>query len=330
MELLQTHLSKRIPHLFADGKLGHKLAIEVPLTLDGNRTASRVGQNVGHGHFFKNGHVLRVFERKLRWASVTVEDGFTKYEFIADFTMDDAKLVLKNFQWNHFLLGVHILGEKVSLEEVQELLLEYMEDDNDWHKGYMVLSDFPDDYFHPNKELIISPEHGTAPMRHLNRPAIQISPGPGGLRALQRDALRPMSRYFSFYGGLLQPLKPVKKGKIINGVIWMNDRPNNQPYPLLLYHKLKIQDPQTLYGLAERVLFASTCTSHEPGFVCLKDTLDEFIYLEDKVVFIESSEEFVLHLFHLMTKDEDESAHYGAPTEDFPKIQMPEFMAQAN
>lgn len=162
MVFLKTCLMERFPELFLNDTLVNKLAIEVPLECDRDELFldPKVGQTVRHGlfngHGFHNGHVLRVFEGKLRWASVTVVNGVTDYFFVADLAMIDGKLVVQNFQWKGF---GDFRAYKLNMDQdyVELWLAEHNDDDNYWHEGYKVLTEFPDDEFHPEKVLYIHP-----------------------------------------------------------------------------------------------------------------------------------------------------------------------------
>jgi hypothetical protein len=84
----------------------------------------------------------------LRWDGITVEDEISKYDFLADLTIRDGRLIVNRFQLNTFALGVKLL----SARDATDYLNEYMEEGNDWHIGYTILKTYSDK-FHPSNAI---------------------------------------------------------------------------------------------------------------------------------------------------------------------------------
>jgi hypothetical protein len=66
-------------------------------------------------------------------------------------------------------------------------------------------------------------------------------------------------------------------------------------HPIFLYHNLKVSNKNDLIGMAARVLFATSCNSHEPGAVDILAAVDE---LRETGAMAKVAEEIVLDLFN--------------------------------
>ena len=130
MDLVLQGLLQSKPELFDAIALKDDIAVTIPVKIDGvSEVAPVIGQAIGHSCSYVNGHVLRTAGELLRWASVTVEGGRTKYDFVADMTLIDGKLSVVTMQMNTLLMGVQLLSPK----DAADYLGEYMDDMNDWH-----------------------------------------------------------------------------------------------------------------------------------------------------------------------------------------------------
>lgn len=121
----------------------------------------------------------------------------------------------------------------------------------------------------------------------------------------------------------------VRKGDIIHGILWISTNKTREimdgkPYPMFLYHKLKVHDVKELTGNAQQVLCATLANCHESGSVSINDAVNDFRKDGDKAVFIKYDESIVLDFFYQFTED---PYKYGQRMESVPVLAMPDFMA---
>ena len=300
---LKRSLEARIPELsFRDDHFAENLAIDIALSLDGKATQIHdVGMKPGNHLTYKNGHIIRTAGDKLRWTGITIENGISKYDFVADFTVRGGKLNVEYFQLNLFALGVKVLPT----DDATDYLNEYMEESNDWHVGYMVSSG-QKDKFHPSNVLLIPDEGDDAAVKRLE--VVPVSP------ALLKFLRQTEDRR-------LEPLT-ARRGETIHGIMWLkNEQTDQQFYPMILYHKLRVQKPTRLAGYAERVLWANFCDCHEPGSVDIAQCVDD-LREDSEAVFVAYTEDVVLHFFHRLTADEGD-ASYGKSLDQEPAVVLP-------
>lgn len=303
-------LKQRIPELFKeDGSLAEH-CVHIPISIDGNKRRAVSGQQVGNNVYYINGHQVLASGNKLRWLAVTVEGGVTKYDFIADLTLTAGTLTLDKFQLNTFLAGVRTTPPD-PVSDAWDYLAEYMDEDNDWHEGYEVLPfTNADETLHPDKELLIPSETGTAPTRDMQVHIIRPEPC-------------SWPKLLNWLGGSNFEKLKVREGEIIHGILWVNTARIGKVYPMFLYHGLKIRDRKYVEGLAKRCLIGTSPDMHEPGSVNLTDEVTE-LREKGKAVFIKYDEAIVLDLFHQFTHDE--AIVYGQRMASPPTIVMPDFM----
>lgn len=135
MDHFSQRLKARIPELFLDKLLADNVFVSIPVSLDGRTTQIRdVGVDIDDHFMYVNGHVLCTTGDRLRWCGITVENGTSKYDFVADLTISNGTLRVDHFQLNTFVLGVKVL----SATDAADYLHEYMKEDNDWHTGYTI------------------------------------------------------------------------------------------------------------------------------------------------------------------------------------------------
>ena len=202
------------------------------------------------------------------------------------------------------------------VSDAWDYLAEYMDEDNDWHEGYEVLPfTNADETLHPDKELLIPSEAGTAPTRDMQVHIIRPEPC-------------SWPKLINWVGGSTFEKLKVREGEIIHGILWVNTKRTRKitggsPYPMFLYHGLKIRDCKDVEGLATRCLIGTSPDMHEPGSVNLTDAVTE-LREKGKAVFIKYDEAIVLDLFHQFTHDE--AIVYGQRMASPPTIVMPDFM----
>ena len=301
-------LQARVPSLFFEGRLADNVAVSVPMSLDGERTGIfDAGIDVGRDHYtYVNGHVLRTAGDRLRWAAITVEDGMSKYDFVADLTIQNGSLTVNSFQLNTYALGVKLL----TADEAADYLNEYMREDNDWHAGYTT-ANAHNDKFHPLNDLQIPDEHDAASVKRIKVTRVPINVPTAKAKFLRQTEDKRLEEFST------------KRGATIHGILWAkNTRTGHKFYPMFICHKLRVQTPKQMAGLAGRVLCAAFCDCHEPGGVNLADSIDELRQGPNaEAVFIVYPEDVVLHFFHKMTADERHV--YGKALDQEPMIVLP-------
>ena len=236
----------------------------------------------------------------------------TKYDFIADLTLTAGHLALDKFQLNTFLLGV-MSAPPEAVSFAWDYLAQYMTV-NDWHEGYTAGALDAAADLHPAKELLIPSEVGTAPTRSVHVHVIRAPEPP---------------KLLDWLGGSSFETLKVRKGETIHGILWVSTaqtrRVNNgMPYPMFLYHEIKIKSAKQVEGLVTRGLVGTSPGMHEHGSVNLTDAVTELRENGDKAVFIKYDEAIVLDLFHQFTHDE--AVPYGQRMASTPAIIMPDFM----
>lgn len=262
---------------------------------------------MGVGHFIQDGHCLYTSESRLRWTSITVENGTTKTNFVADMALDGSgRLTLEQFQVNCFLLGVRRFHGANGEREAAAYLGDYMEDENDWHKEYTV-NNAPTttDPFHPQNAFNITDEScPPQSMRQVNVVTLSRPQHPKILEE-KEGALVELDR------------SRLNKSETINGIIFVKSCPTKGAQPFVAIHNLRLRNVKTIAGHAQRVLFATMPNCHEPGSISLVSILDELQASQPDamIYFTAVSEIKVLHIFYEFTSG-NPGIRYGKQATD--------------
>ena len=106
---------------------------------------------------------------------------------------------------------------------------------------------------HPDKELLIPSEAGTAPTRSMQVTVIRPENAP---------------KLLNWLGGSTFERLKVREGEIIHGILWVNTARTRKitggdAYPMFLYHGLKIRDRKSVEGVAKQCLIGTSPGDHE-------------------------------------------------------------------
>lgn len=312
MQVVLSGMKERIPDLFEEDGTFKNASVSIPVKLNckGDCVSPTVGQKDLETTIHTDGHILMACSRKLRWTSITVENKETKDSFIADLTLEHDGLSVDRFQLNTFLCGVHTL----EAGDAAAHLSEFMNEDNDWHVGYTM----GDADASLDEDAHIQPEEGNAKRRKtVVHHTMSVKPDIRKCPTMCREDGSPLK---------------ATRGEILNGIIWIVSKHTREwtnsddPYPMFLFHNLKVNKPTRVSGNVTRTLLATSPMCHEGGPVDLTTAMEEMRDgSTEKSVFLACSEDAVLDFFHQMTNHPGLPG-YGSPAKEPVSVIFPSFM----